>query len=114
MLKDSANNPFVWNKSITEISEFVRNHPLSQNQMDFKEINLTDNQKEIIYDFFSKNKHKFDIIKLDYIASNLIDHNRYEYFYYALLATLWKLKPTGTYQDFVDKYFSEICSDGVI
>jgi hypothetical protein len=24
------------------------------------------------------------------------------------------LKPTGTYQDFVDKYFSEICSDGVI
>lgn len=114
MLKNSANHPFIIDKSVTEISEFVRNHPLSESQMDLKEINLTDNQKEIIYDFFSKNKQKFSIEKLHYVAQNLIDNNRHEYFYYALLSCLWKLEPTDTYQDFVDKYFSKIGVDNVL
>ena len=109
MLKDSANRPLISDWPAHEIYDFYRNHTFSADHYDVKKINLTENQKEIISDFFSKNKHKLDSTKLQYIASNLIDHNAQEQFYITLLSSLWCLKPTDTYQEFMNESFNKIC-----
>lgn len=102
--KDGLKDPVINWKSFSETYEYVKKHPNIRldESYDKKTIELTDNQKQIIEDFFSLKKHKLSEWTLQYITNNLVDNREQNFI--SLIYEFRKADKDAKYYDILCNY----------
>jgi len=101
ILKDSLREPINTKASFTESYDYIKRHQniICDESYDIKSIELTDNQKQIINDFFSIKWHKLSAWEFQYITDNLVEN--VEQNFISFIHHFWKADEYSKYYDII-------------